>query len=268
VKHAAFARAWFCALAITLSGCYWLVQYEDLSGGGGDAGVALDARSDDGGPAQSFCPADAGPLVYCMDFDEVDAGALGLQIQAAEVAIVNGEHVSPPNSLFVGLQGDGSFGRFAKSFPFQPTTARLEFQVRIGALQEWVTTLAIALSQDSTQTVRTLNVVMAPNGGFQVQEYFTLADGGTALHPHTMFQVGAGAATGGFYHVVLTLSVDEANAQYRSGLAVDDQVLEHDQPLTLPWAGGAASIHVGVTYAAAAGPQLYFDNIRADFAMQ
>jgi hypothetical protein len=281
VKFVSLASASLGALPVTLSGCYWLAQYEDLSSAFGDAGSALDAQSVleagqvlDGGVAQPFCPPDAGPLVYCMDFDGVDTSALEPQVNEAEVTIVNGTYVSPPSSLFVALQGAGSFGRYSKSFSFQPTTSRLEFQIRTADLQEGVTTLAITLTQASTETNRTLNVVVIPNNGFdgfQVQEYFSLADGGTEISAHTTFQVDAGAlsdASDGWHHVVLTLTVNDAAAQYFSGLTVDNQVLEDGgQPLVLPWAEGTASLQIGVTYAAAEGPQFYFDNVRADFGL-
>ena len=78
--------------------------------------------------------------------------------------------------------------------------------------------------------------------------------------------LSAGAAPQS-HHVVLALTVDDANQQYTSGLTVDDQVLENAQPLTLPWAKGNVTLSVGVTYAAAGGTDFYFDNVRADFVL-
>jgi hypothetical protein len=257
------AQASLCASGLLLSSCYWLAQYGDLAADYGDAGLADAPSIADAGPR--FCPADAGPLAYCMDFDGVDARALGLTVDEASASIVNGPYVSPPSSLLVALEGSPSFGKYDVSFPFQPTTARLEFQVQAVGLDEGVTTLALTLL-DSTQTARTLNVVVAPDGSFEVQEYFALADGGSETSPHSWFHVDAGAAPQS-HHVVLALTVDDANQQYTSGLTVDDQVLENAQPLTLPWAKGNVTLSVGVTYAAAGGTDFYFDNVRADFVL-
>jgi hypothetical protein len=276
VKHVSLASGSLGALAVTLSGCYWLAQYEDLSSAFGDAGSAVDAQSVldagqlvDGGLAPPFCPpGDAGPLVYCMDFDGVDAAVLGLQLNGASAQIVNGASVSPPSSLFVGLQGDGSYGKYIASFgSLQPTTATLEFQVQTANLNEGVTTFAIVLSDVSTETVRMLNVVMLPRDQFQVQEYFSFGDGGAELYAHGPFQADAGAVSNGWHHVVLTLTLNGAPAPSFSGLTVDDQVLEDGQPLMLAWAEGTVSLLIGVTFAAAGGPQFFFDNVRADFKM-
>lgn len=271
VKYVSLARASSCALAVTLSSCYWLAQYQDLSSAFGDAGSVVDAGSvADGGPvAEPFCPPDAGALAYCMAFDGVDASVLALEVYEADAAIVNGTYLSPPSSLFVGLQDAASFGRYAVSFPFQPTTTRLEFQIRTVGLNEGVTTLAITLLQASTETARTMNVVVSPYGGFQLQEYFALADGGIEMSAHPTYQVDGGGAPPGWHYVVLTLTVDDAKEQYFSGLTVDNQVLEDGgQPLALPWAEGTASLHIGVTYAAAGAPQsFFFDNVRAEFGL-
>jgi hypothetical protein len=230
------ARASFCASAFVLSSC-WLVQYGDLSSEFGDAGTRADAGAAvdagvalDGGPP--FCPPDAGPLAYCMDFDGVGTAALNPVVNGANVTIVNGPYVSPPSSLLVDLQGAASFGRYDVSFPFQPTTARLEFEIQTVGLVEGVTTLAITLLDPATQTTRRLNVVVAPHASFEVQEYFALPDGGAAIGAHPFFQVDAGQAPA-WHHVVLTLTVNDASKQYASGLTVDGQVLEDGQPLTL-----------------------------------
>jgi hypothetical protein len=256
VKYVSLARASVCALAVTLSSCYWLAQYQDLSSTFGDAG------------SEPFCPPDAGALAYCMTFDGVDAGVLGLEVYGADAAIVNGTYVSPPSSLFVGLEGAASFGRYAVSFPFQPTTTRLEFQIQSVALYAGVTTLAITLLQPSTETARTMNVVVSPYGGFQLQEYFALEDGGSETSAHLTHQVDGGGAPPGWHHVVVTLTVNDTSKQYLCGLTVDNQVMEDGgQPLALAWAEGSVSLHIGVTYAASGGPQFFFDNVRADFGM-
>jgi hypothetical protein len=198
----------------------------------------------------------------------VDAGVLGLEVSGADAAIVNGTYVSPPSSLFVGLEGAPSFGRYAVSFPFQPTTTRLEFQIQSVALEAGVTTLAITLLQASTETARTMNVVVSPYGGFQLQEYFALEDGGIEIGAHLTHQVDGAGAPPGWHHVVVTLTVNDTSKQYLSGLTVDNQVLEDGgQPLALAWAEGSVSLHVGVTYAANGGQQFFFDNVRADFGM-
>ena len=187
MKYVLLALTSLCALAITLSSCYWLAQYGDLSSAFGDAGPNADAQSPGGGAGRGSGGSSGNHSAQrrsarlLHELDGVDAGELGLQVYGANVAIVDGTYVSPPSSLFVELQGAASFGRYPVSFPFQPTTTRLEFQIRIADLEEGVTTLAITLSEASTQTLRTLNVVVAPYGGFQVQEYFALADGGTEI---------------------------------------------------------------------------------------
>jgi hypothetical protein len=242
---------------MTLSSCYWLARSDDLSSGYGGAGV-------DAGQSGPFCPPDAGALAYCMAFDGVDAGALGLAVIGANVTIANGTYVSAPSSLFVALQGAASFGRYAVSFPVQPTTTRLEFQMHAVDLNEGVTTLAVSLTEAATQIDRTLNVVVTPNGGFQVQEYFAFADGGGEVSAHDQVYIDAGEPSA-WHHVVLTLTVDDADKHYLSGMTVDDQVLEDGRPLALPWVGGTVALHIGVTFAAAGGPQFFFDNVRADF---
>jgi hypothetical protein len=236
-----------------------------------DAGADADAQSVretgpvvDAGPP--FCPADAGPLVYCMDFDGVDAAVLHLQVNEANVGIVSGNSVSPPSSLLVQLQGDASSGMYEVSFPLRPTTTRLEFEIQTVGLNEGVTTLGISLREASTQTARSLNVVVAPYGSFQVQEYFALADGGGELGPHSWSQVDAGG-TLPWHHVVLTLTANDATRQYTSGLTVDGVIFENAHPLMLLWAQGTVTVKVGVTYAATGGQDFFFDNVRADFEL-
>jgi hypothetical protein len=201
-----------------------------------------------------------------MEFDGVDAGVLDAEVSGANVAIVNDTYVSFPSSLSVSVNGVASFGRYEVSFPFQPTTTRLEFQVQTPNLGEGVTTMAVALSQASTQTVRTLNVVMLPNAQFQVQEYFGFADGGVEINAHGTRNANA-SDPDAWHHVVLTLTVDDTNLVYRSSLTLDDVIVEDSEQLALPWAQGTVSLHIGVTYAAAGGPQFFFDNVRADFTL-
>jgi hypothetical protein len=266
------AGAVACPIAASLCGCYWLASYEDLTSGlghvGGDADV--DAFKEGGiAPLEAgpFCPADAGPLVYCMDFDGMDASALGLGTTQASATLVTGVYVSPPSSLFVSLYGPASSGGYGVSFPFEPTTSTLQFDVSSPVMGQWVTLLSITLYDDSTNTGRTLNVVISPDGVFQVQEYFALEDGGSEQNGHMAIPLDGGAEAGAWHHVVLSLTVDDAKQKYLSGLTVDGQVLEDGQPLGLSWAQGNAQLGVGVTYGGGGGPQFYFDNVRADFAL-
>ncbi len=291
MKRVLFASARACACALSLgagsTGCYWLATYQDLTSGLGasDAGVdaatpvvvdASDGASfsrDAGLPPPSgagFCPGDAGPYVYCMDFDYVDAGVLGLGTSQAQAGIVSGTSVSPPSSLLVNLNGPSSGppsgGAYNVAFSFSPKTTLLEFEIRCVSLDEWVTTLGMGLSNPDG-TIRGLNVVMSPSGGFQVQEYIQLDDGGVAQNGHTLYQLSEDAGPEAWHHVILSLTVDDPNAQYYSGLTVDGQVLETSRPLALTWAQGKASLAIGLTYAGGGGPQFYFDNVRADFGL-
>ena len=285
MKRLLLASAPPCLLAVSLGGCYWLASYEDLTSGLGEAGAPADAPPIDGSEARPdpnpadasaygdagdaaaapFCPQDAGPLAYCMDFDGVDAASLGLGVSQASTGIVSGVSVSPPSSLKVSLYGSASSGSYDVQIPLKPTTTRLEFQVLAVALGQWVTALSIALYEDATQISRVLNVVVSPTGEFQVQEYFSLPDGGSEQNGHLAGSPDGGADPGTWHHVVLTLTVDDATRQYLSGLTVDDQVIEDHQPLALSWAQGSVSLGVGVTYGGGAGPEFYFDNVRADF---
>jgi hypothetical protein len=265
------AGAVACPIAASLAGCYWLASYEDLTSGSGqpvgdaerDAFTEADARPEAG----PFCPPDAGPLVYCMDFDGIDASALGLGTSQASASIVTGVSVSPPSSLFVSLYGQASGGAYEVSFPFEPTTSTLQFDVSAPVLGQWVTLLSITLYDDSTKTDRTLNVVVSPDGVFQVQEYFALEDGGSQQNGHPGIPLDGGAEAGAWHHVVLSLTVDDAKQKYLSGLTVDGQVLEDGQLLGLSWAQGNAQLGIGVTYGGGGGPQFYFDNVRADFGL-
>ncbi len=282
------ASASACLLAVTLSGCYWLASYQDLTSGLGDAGPAVDALPEgqdgplfDGGEpvdapgegltaeaAGPFCPPDAGPLVYCMDFDGVDAAALpGLGTSQASAAIVSTKSVSPPSSLHVSLYGTGSSGSYYVQLTIQPTTSQLQFDNFTVSLDQWVTTLSITLFQESTQINQNLNAVVNPKGQFQVQEYFSLPDGGNEQNGHAAYGPDGGAASGVWHHVVLSLTVDDATQQYLSGLSVDGQTVEDSQPLGLSWSQGSANLGIGVTYGGGGGPEFYFDNVRADFGM-
>jgi hypothetical protein len=259
------AQGSFCAFALLLSSCFWLAQYADLSSAFGDAGTAADAQpASDAGPP--FCPPDAGPLAYCMDFDGVDPATLHLDVNQANAGIVESTYVSFPSSLLVTLQGAASSGKYDVSFPLKPTTTRLEFQIQTVGLDEGVTTLAIALLEPATQTARKLNVVVAPNESFQVQEYVAFADGGAQTSAHAWFQVDASAPTA-WHHVVLTLKANDATKEYTSGLTVDGKILEDGHALQLPWAGGTVTLDVGVTYAASGNQGFFFDNVRADFTL-
>jgi hypothetical protein len=265
---------------MSLAGCYWLASYKDLTSGldedaGSDTGVTGPGTSDDGGSGaivedssapQPFCPPDAGPLTYCMDFDGVDASAIGLGSYLADAAIVSTTSVSPPSSLAVTLNGAQSSGAYGVSFPFQPVTSVLQFDMLIAKAGQWVTTLAISLVPDSPQTEQNLNVVVGPNGEFQVQEYIQLSDGGVEQGGQPDVTLDGGSL-GAWHHVVLSLTVDDATQIYTSTLTVDDQVLEDAVPLTFPWVRGNARLGVGVTYGGNGGPQFFFDNVRADFTL-
>jgi len=276
------ASAPACLLAVTVSGCYWLASYQDLTSGLGDSGPAADALTvdqdgplaDGGAPVDAavdspaaegpFCPPDAGPLVYCMDFDGVDAASLGVGTSQASAGIVS---VSPPSSLKVSLYGTGSSGSYFVQLPIQPTTSRLQFDFFPVALGQWVTTLSITLFQTSTQINQNLNAVVSPTGQFQVQEYFSLPDGGNEQNGHAAFGPDGGTSLGAWHHVVLSLTVDDSTQQYLSSMSVDGQVIEQDQPLSLTWSQGNANLGIGVTYSGGGGPEVYFDNVRADFGL-
>jgi hypothetical protein len=212
-----------------------------------------------------FCPPDAGPLAYCMDFDGVDAAVLGLGTYQASAGIVSSKSVSPPSSLKVSLNGTGSSGSYYVQLPIQPTTTQLQFDVLTVSLDQWVTTLSITLFQESTQINQNLNAVVSPMGEFQVQEYFSLPDGGNEQNGHAAYGPDGGAGPGTWHHVVLSLTVDDAKQQYLSSLSVDGQVIEDGQPLGLSWSRGNANLGIGVTYGGGGGPVFYFDNVRADF---
>jgi len=284
MKRLLLASAPSCLLGVTLSGCYWLASYQDLTSGlGEDAGPEADAQTTDsfvtvadstvdaeagevGAEAGPFCPLDAGPLTYCMDFDGVDASTLQLQTDQASAAIVSGVYVSPPSSLHVKLFGTASGAAYYVEFPFQPTTARLEFEIRNVALGQWVTLLSIGM-HTSEQIGENLNVVVSPSGVFEIQEYFSLPDGGNAQGGQPGVPVEGGADPDVWHHVVLSLTVNDSTQTYLCGLTVDGQVLQDQVPLTLSWAQGNASIGVGVTYGGGGGPEFYFDNVRADFGL-
>ena len=112
-----------------------------------------------------------------------------------------------------------------------------------------------------------LNVVVSPSGVFEIQEYFSLPDGGNAQGGQPGVPVEGGADPDVWHHVVLSLTVNDSMQTYLCGLTVDGQVLQDQVPLTLSWAQGNASIGVGVTYGGGGGPEFYFDNVRADFGL-
>jgi hypothetical protein len=263
-----------------LAGCYWLVSYADLTAGqpdgasessaeasvegGTDVGDAQGDADADAGP---FCPVDAGPYTYCMDFDGIDAASLDLQTTQAEAGIVNGIYVSPPSSLGVKLNGGwGTAGSYTVDFPFMPKNVRLEYQFMPQPLGSEVTTLGIAFYVADSQTWEALQVLVDPRGDFQVQEWFSTPDAGNGWS-HGTFSLEGGTQTGAWHHVVLTMTVDDSQGRYFSGLTVDDQVLELDVPLQGPWAQGTVHINVGSTFAQEAGSDFYYDNVRADFGL-
>ena len=124
---------------------------------------------------------------------------------------------------------------------------------------------SITLLQDSTAAAA--HVGPFPNDFFALQEIFTLPDGGTVSQPHNAYQLGGGAEAGAWHHVVITLTVEDGMQHYSSGLTVDDQVIEQNRPLELPWVQGTASVIIGVTYAVDPGSQLFYDNVRADLVV-
>ncbi|HEX8792770.1 MAG TPA: hypothetical protein VF765_17615 [Polyangiaceae bacterium] len=269
--------AWYAA------GCYWLVSTGDLTSGGADAssdvalretggeagGPMVDAESEagEGGDAGPFCPEDAGPYTYCMDFDGVDAASLHLYTNDSDTGIVDGVYVSPPSSLGVKLNGGwGTAGAYDVNFTFKPKTARLEYQFMPQPLGSWVTSVGISLWVSSTQTSESLQVLVAPDGEFQVQEWFEGPDGGTGWS-HGTFSLDGGTRTGAWHHVVLTMTVDDSQGRYFSGLSVDDQALELDVPLLGPWEQGTAHLGIGSTFAQEGGADFYYDNVRADFGL-
>jgi len=281
VKRVLIASASALPLALSLGGCYWLASYADLTSGLGDAGSPASGTDAGPGPVVDgagidaavpaptrFCPADAGPYSYCMDFDELEAGAPAIGTYEAKAGIVSGTYVSPPNALSVDLYGLGSNGGYNVPFSFQPTVSRMEFEVLAPTVGQWVTTLAVSLQAQGTG--ETLNVVVSPQGEFQVQEYFALEDGGNEQDGHQTPPLDGGVDASAWHHVVLTLTTNPSNPQgqqYTSGLTVDGQVLEDQVPLGLTWAQGTPTLSVGVRYGGGSGPQFFFDNVRVDFTL-
>lgn len=281
MKRLPFAGAVLSAIAgWYLAGCYWLLSTGDLTSGGPDAGdeagrreagskgtgPTVDAEGD-AGDAGPFCPVEAGPYTYCMDFDGIDAASLNLYENQSDTGIVDGIFVSPPSSLGVKLNGGwGTSGGYGVDFSFKPKTARVEYQFMPQPLGSWVTSVGISLFVSSTQTSESLQVLVAPDGEFQVQEWFEGPDGGTGWS-HGTFALEGGTTVGAWHHVVLTMTVDDSQQRYFSGLTVDDQVLELDVPLQGPWAQGTAHLGVGSSFAQEAGSDFYYDNVRADFGL-
>lgn len=260
-------------MALSMAGCYWLTSYRDLLAGNGDAGADVqadvaasrDAASADAGP---FCPPGLGPNVYCMDFDDVDAASLGLQTYEADAGLTDVVSVSPPGSLFVKLDGPdtGTAGSYSVAFSFIPTTSRLEFEINVATLGSWITTPAISLYEASTQTWRSLQFLVTPEGAFSVQEYIDGPSGGQG-YGHEVFPADGGLPTGTWHHVVMTLTVNDATKEYTSGVTFDGEVIEDNMPLQGPWAQGTATITVGSSWAQAGGSLIFFDNVRADFGL-
>ncbi len=262
--------------AIPLAGCYWLASYQDLTSAWGEAGSDGGPLPGDGGldaeieaEAGPFCPEDAGPLVYCMDFDGVDAASLNLGANQATAKVVSGTYVSAPSSLEVSLYATGGNGGYGVSFPTNPRTVRLEFEILPAVLGQGITTLAVSLHEDSTQTDRDLNVGLSSEGAFRVEEYFHLSDGGFEQndHPDHALDAGGGTGIGEWHHVVLTFTVDDANQVYAYGLTVDGQVFEDASPLALTWRQGNVSLSTGVAWTSGNGPKVFIDNVRADFGL-
>src|SRR5208282_561200 len=146
-----------------------------------------------------------------------DASTLQLQTDQASAAIVSGVYVSPPSSLHVKLFGTASGAAYYVEFPFQPTTARLQFEIRNAALGQWVTLLSIGM-HTSAQIGENLNVVVSPSGVFEIQEYFSLPDGGNAQGSQPGIPVEGGADPDVWHHVVLSLTVNDSTHTYRCGL--------------------------------------------------
>jgi len=280
MRRLPFAGAVLSAIAgWYLVGCYWLVSTGDLTSGGPDGGndvAPQEAGGDSVGPMVDaeggadtgpFCPVDAGPYTYCMDFDGIDAATLNLYVNQADAGIVDGIYVSPPSSLRVKLNGGwGTAGAYNVDFPFKPKTARVEYQFMPQPLGSWVTSVGVYLWVSSTQTSESLQVLVAPNGDFQVQEWFSGPDGGAGWS-HGTFSLEGGTLPGAWHHVVLTMTVDDSQGRYFSGLTVDDQPLELDVPLQGPWAQGTAHLGVGSTFAQEGGSDFYYDNVRVDFGL-
>lgn len=282
MKRRPLAGAVLSAIAgCYLAGCYWLLSTGDLTSGtpdgGGDA-LARDTGSDgsgptvdaegDGGDAGPFCPLDAGPYTYCMDFDGIDAASLpNFYAVEADAGIVDGIFVSPPSSLGVKLNGGwGTAGAYSVDFKFKPKTMRLEYQFMPQPLGSWVTSPGISLYVSSTNTWEALQVLVAPDGRFQVQEWFQGPDGGTGW-THGIFSLEGGTTEGAWHHVVLSLTVDDSQQRYLSGLTVDDQALELGVPLQGPWEQGTVHLGIGSTFAQEGGSDFYYDNVRADFGL-
>jgi hypothetical protein len=274
VRRVVFACALVLSGAVSIGGCYWLASYQDLTSAWGEAGSDTsvppgDAGREGGPEAGPFCPADAGPLVYCMDFDGIDAASLGLGANQASAKVVTGTYVSPPSSLQVNLYAMAGNGGYGVSFPFKPRTVRLEFAVLPMVLGQQITTLALTFLDASTQTYQNINVGMSPDGQFRVEEYFQLGDGGIDQndHPDHALDAGGGTSIGTWHDVVLTVTIDDQNQKYSFGLTVDGQVFENAEPLALSWSQGEVNLSTGVSWTSGNGPKLYFDNVRADFGL-
>jgi hypothetical protein len=271
MRRLLFAGAVVSATVTSLAGCYWLAVYPDLTSdpdASGDASSGLDASPPLEAEAGPYCPVDAGPLVYCMDFDGVDASAIALTSEGAAASIVSGTYTSRPNSLLVDLYARPGLGGYNVPFPtIRPRTATLQFDVNAHTVgPNWITLLYIALIDDAN-VVRTANVVVSPDDAspdyrFRMGEHFAFPDGGEDEQFHSP---GGAADAGAWHHVVLSLTVDDANQDYHTRLTVDGQ---GDQELLAPkkWAQGKAQIAVGVTCCGGAG-RFYFDNVRAEFGL-
>lgn len=252
-------------IAVGVSGCSLVT---DLSGLGDDASIEagpdatldapIEAASDaspDAAPdvaieaeAGPFCGpyTEAGPLVYCQDFDTPDASVGFLTSGFAVAAVDTASALSQPASLLttVAVADAGNAHAYNNHvMPVAPSIATLAFAIKVDAVGAAYVNIVELVFAETTGT-RYLILQIDPTGMTLEEEYPAEAGINTLSHPH--IPIGW---DGAWHHVVVTANL--SGATKTSSLAFDSQTLEANYPLHTGWTAALFNVAIGVTYAPA-----------------
>ncbi len=265
-----------------ISGCSLITDLSSLST---DAAAPTDAGADgttdasddmlvdvaptpDGSDATGpFCVDASNALVYCQDFDAIDAGALGLLVSGGAAGTIDTDaQVSLPASLLTTIEtadGGTSHAYFNHAMSVAPTTAVLDFDMKIDNLGKPYLNIVEVVFAETTGT-RDLILQIDPNG-ITVEEEFP-ADGGSSTsiaHPHITISWGTT-----WHHLQLTAHIPGSGAKTCT-LVVDGIAVEANFSLVPGWTSALVSIALGVTFAPtnATAWAVRYDNVLAQLTL-
>jgi hypothetical protein len=257
VNHDTMRLLWVPALAVVAAAsCSLFTNLDDLGSHDASSDTASDVGSDavpdvgsdvvDAASDGHFCDpyADAGILVYCQDFDSVDASTLDLVTAGvgATATVDTLDWTSSPASLLVSVPAtDGGHAYLAHSMPVTPSAVTLDVDMKVESIGSTAAN-ALVLTLGGGSTLCSLVLDVESGSAVAIQEDTPTGDGGHLITGHGPIDVALG---NGWHHFHISLVLDPSPT---SSVTIDGMPEEINHPLQPDWTTGLFSLSVGITF--------------------